>query len=78
MIQKRYIVRNPALTNQPAAVATKPRGFGLGDAVALIAQPVAKVVDKLAGSKIATCSPCSQRRQRLNSLVPDLSHPFRK
>lgn len=50
--------------------------FGLGDVFAVIAQPIARAVDKLTGSKLATCTPCSRRHSRLNRLVPDVKKPF--
>lgn len=46
---------------------------GLGDAVATIAQPIAKIVDKLTGSKLASCTPCARRRATLNRIVPDIT-----
>lgn len=47
--------------------ASRPR-FRLGDAVHAVAHPVAKAVDKIAGTKLANCSACEARRQRLNRL----------
>jgi hypothetical protein len=46
--------------------------FGLGDAVATVAQPIARAIDAVAGTKIAECGGCSQRRDALNRLVPRL------
>jgi len=51
---------------------------GLGDAVAAVSQPIAKAVDAVAGTKLAECGGCKQRRQRMNYLVPDLAAPFRR
>jgi len=44
------------------------RRFGLGDAVALIAQPTAKAIDKVAGTRIQACGPCQNRKRALNNL----------
>jgi len=43
---------------------------GLGDVVAVVAQPIAKVIDKVAGTKIQGCSSCENRRKALNKLLP--------
>ena len=42
--------------------------FGLGDAVSAIAQPIAGVIDRIAGTSIKTCGACAQRRANLNKL----------
>ena len=39
---------------------------GLGDIVHSVAQPIAKVIDKVVGTQIQGCSGCAQRRARLN------------
>lgn len=46
--------------------------FGLGDAVALVAQPIAKAIDAVAGTNIKQCGGCAKRREALNALVPKL------
>ena len=43
---------------------------GLGDAVAIVAQPIARAVDKLAGTDIEHCQGCAKRRATLNRIVP--------
>lgn len=43
---------------------------GLGDAVAILAQPVAGLIDAVAGTKVKKCSACAKRREMLNALVP--------
>jgi len=50
----------------------KARNFGLGDAVALVAQPIARAIDSVAGTNIQGCSGCQQRKEALNKLVPNL------
>lgn len=51
-----------------------PKGtIGLGDAVAAAAQPVARAIDALLGTKLEGCGPCQKRREYLNSIVPDIA-----
>ena len=50
--------------------------LGLGDLVAKVAQPIAKAIDTVAGTKLATCPPCSQRQAKLNALMPNVSKPL--
>jgi hypothetical protein len=40
---------------------------GLGTRIERIAQPIAKAIDKVAGTKIAGCNGCKQMRERLNA-----------
>lgn len=46
--------------------------FGLGDAVAAIAQPIARAIDSVAGTNIQQCGGCKKRQEALNKLVPNL------
>lgn len=39
---------------------------GLGDAVAFVAQPIAKAIDAVAGTHVAECGGCKKRRAALN------------
>ncbi len=50
--------------------AHKP--FGLGDAVASVAQPIAGILDSVLGTHIQGCGDCAQRRDALNRIIPDL------
>lgn len=43
---------------------------GLGDLVHKFAQPIARVIDKVAGTKIASCGGCGRRQAKLNKLFP--------
>jgi len=43
---------------------------GLGDVVAIVAQPVAKVIDVVAGTKLASCGGCKARRDKWNQKFP--------
>ena len=49
-----------------------PKQFGLGDLVASVAQPIARGIDAVAGTKIAGCGGCAQRQAALNKLVPNI------
>ena len=42
-------------------------GFGIGDMVHAIAQPIAKAIDQVAGTNIQGCGACAKRRAMLNS-----------
>ena len=41
---------------------------GLGDLVETIAQPIAKAIDKVAGTKIQECGGCKKRKEYLNKI----------
>lgn len=40
----------------------------LGDAVAAIAQPIARAIDRIAGTDIEHCKGCAKRQKTLNNL----------
>ncbi len=59
----------------------KYKKLGLGDAVAAVAQPVAKAIDLVLGTDLQNCIGCigaGGRKDTLNKIVPDLLHPFSK
>jgi hypothetical protein len=57
---------------------TKPRAtFGLGDAVAAIANPIARALDATLGTKIQGCGGCARRRDALNQILPNLGKPHK-
>jgi hypothetical protein len=43
---------------------------GLGDVVALVAQPIAGAIDKALGTNIKGCGACAKRREALNNRFP--------
>jgi hypothetical protein len=43
---------------------------GLGDAIALVAQPIAKAIDSVAGTNLQNCGGCAQRKGWINAAVP--------
>tara|TARA_R110000803_G_scaffold208404_2_gene277042 strand:- start:37 stop:234 length:198 start_codon:yes stop_codon:yes gene_type:complete len=45
------------------------RRRGLGDVVHAVAQPIAKAIDKVAGTNIQRCGGCKRRRARLNGIT---------
>jgi len=46
---------------------------GLGDIVAIVAEPIAAAIDKATGTKIRGCQSCARRRMRLNRRFPVIS-----
>lgn len=48
------------------------KNFGLGDAVAAVAQPIAKAIDAVAGTNVQGCGACKKRQEALNKLIPSL------
>lgn len=48
----------------------RPKLQGAGDAVAVIAEPIAKVLDRVFRTKIKSCSACAKRKEMLNHLIP--------
>jgi hypothetical protein len=41
-----------------------------GDKIAAIAQPIARAIDRVAGTKLAKCGGCKQMRSDLNAGMP--------
>lgn len=56
---------------QAHAQHRSPQGFGLGDAIAAIAKPIARAF----GQK-EPCTPCEARRRALNAAVPRVPRPW--
>lgn len=54
----------------------KPRG--LGDLVAIVAEPIARFSDAHLGTHLVGCQPCTQRRADLNTAVPDVAKALRR
>jgi hypothetical protein len=44
------------------------RTLGLGDAVAVVAQPIARMSDALLGTKLVGCTSCAERQARWNAV----------
>lgn len=47
------------------------RPEGLGDRVEKIAQPIAKAIDRIAGTNIQGCGACQKRKEYLNNKFPN-------
>lgn len=43
---------------------------GVGDIVHKVAQPIARAIDRVAGTKIQSCGGCKKRREALNKAFP--------
>ena len=43
---------------------------GLGDAVAVVAQPIARVIDRAFGTNVQGCGGCKARQAALNKSIP--------
>ena len=54
----------------PAQPPPPPRG--LGDVVAIFAEPIARASDAVLGTHLVGCNSCAERRAALNKLVPKL------
>lgn len=50
----------------PVPLWGRPTGIGLGDAVAFVAQPIARVSDALLRTKLTGCASCAERHARWN------------
>lgn len=51
----------------------QPKPIGLGDRVERIAQPIARVIDRVAGTNIQGCGACQKRKEWLNEHFPSKS-----
>ena len=47
-----------------------PELRGLGDAVAMVAQPIARAIDSALGTNVAGCGGCKARQAALNKVLP--------
>lgn len=47
----------------------QPKPIGLGDRVERIAQPIARVIDRVAGTNIQGCGACQKRKEWLNNIT---------
>lgn len=54
------------------------RKIGAGEVVEYFAKPIARAIDAVAGTQIAECVSCEERKAKLNAAVPDVLHPFKK
>jgi len=61
--------------DRPVARVPARKYRGLGDLVAAVAQPIARAVDRVAGTDIKHCPGCAKRQGALNRAVPFAAHP---
>jgi hypothetical protein len=65
------IVVDDALGRDILADCAEGHGLrGLGDLVALVAQPIAQAIDRAVGTDLANCGGCKGRQKALNGAVP--------
>lgn len=65
---KRNGVDFESLTGSIVEQLTKARG--LGDVVAIVAQPTAAMIDALIGTDLKNCPACTERQEDLNNKFP--------
>jgi len=58
----------PHAGNCRACIEAGENKEGLGDQVEKIAKPIAKAIDKIAGTNIENCGGCKKRKEKLNKL----------
>lgn len=56
--------------NTPLRRVSARKYRGLGDVVHAVAQPIARTIDRVAGTGVQHCSGCAARREALNRIVP--------
>jgi hypothetical protein len=54
-----------------ASLSNKKPVAGLGDIVHKVAQPIARAIDKVAGTNIQGCGACQKRKEYLNEKFPN-------
>lgn len=68
----RYVSVTAAEFAAHQAAHPPPPPRGLGDLVALFAEPIARASDAVLGTHLVGCGSCAERRAALNKLVPKL------
>ena len=49
----------------------RPRKLrGAGDIIALAAKPIARAIDRVAGTKLENCGACAKRQAAMNAAIP--------
>jgi len=72
MIIRNHKPKPLALSEEQMSSLHNPRPTGLGDRVEKIAQPIAKIIDKVAGTNIQGCGACKKRKEYLNKKFPSI------
>jgi len=71
MIIRNHKPKPLVLSKDQIASLSEPRPQGLGDRVEKVAQPIAKIIDKIAGTNIQNCGACQKRKEYLNEKFPN-------
>jgi len=58
------------LARKKEIIERRIRQRGLGDRVERIVQPLARAIDRVAGTNIQECGGCKKRREALNRAFP--------
>ena len=58
------------LARRKEIIERRLRQRGLGDRVERIVQPLARAIDRVAGTNIQGCEGCKKRREALNKAFP--------
>ena len=69
MIIRNHKPQPLVLSEEQIASLRDKKPLGLGDQVEKIAQPIAKAIDKVAGTNIQGCGGCQKRKEWLNRLL---------
>jgi hypothetical protein len=70
MIIRNHKPKPLTLSKEQMSSLQNPKSSGLGDRVEKIAQPIAKIIDKVAGTNIQGCGGCKKRKEYLNKKFP--------
>jgi len=68
MITRNHKPQPLVLSEKQASSSDEPTTLGLGDLVERVAQPIAKIIDKVAKTKIKECGGCKKRKEYLNKI----------
>ena len=63
---------------RPIARVSARKYCGLGDIAHAVAAPVARMIDRIAGTEIEHCAGCARRRDALNRVFPLRREPVDK
>jgi len=74
-MQPKIITRVEREALKAAAKDQPPQITGAGDAFAIVAQPIARIIDKVAGTDIEHCGGCKKRRAAWNKAIPFIVLP---
>jgi hypothetical protein len=64
------IIKGPILPKNKPQKPIEKLPLGIGDRVERIAQPIARAIDRVAGTNIQGCGACQKRKKYLNEKFP--------